>query len=333
MTATAPTRNELERLIEQATHKEPNRLQEAARAYLEARIANAGWELTPEVLREADWLYDAPGTAYTIADALGLSLSELRKALGRTRHVTCEECGRGFAVFEPRRKGGYSRSKETRCEECRRRYWQEQQIEWEAEAARQQYEHLREVEVDAQIVVELAAGRDPLALEALRKHLISFALYWIIGRPMQYTASLGCPLGPGCMICGREPVHLLVITCEQANAIPRDSTLWKTLRYYTDYTRSDRHNSVPEEQPAWPPLVSLHQALWRMRPHRYFSSVPFFPLRWMPVLLTCADCRRVVAGTHVEIELGDVRVQRIDGGITAEAANVRFEMKWQDAWL
>ena len=115
-------REQLKDLIAQAT-KAPEMLHTAVRSYLEGLVREAGGELTPEVLREADWLYDVPGISYTIADALGMSLHELRAALGRQRRITCEDCGQEFTVLELRCKGGYTESKKTRCPQCRRKRW------------------------------------------------------------------------------------------------------------------------------------------------------------------------------------------------------------------
>ena len=73
-----------------------------------------------------------------------------------------------------------------------------------------------------------------------------------------------------------------------------------------------------EESAKWPPLVSIYQALWRMEPGLYFSGIPFFPLRFMPVLLLCADCAHIVADTHVEIELGEEHHHDLSGLRQAE---------------
>jgi hypothetical protein len=319
------TRQQLEQLIVQADVT-PEKAKTALQTYFEMLVREANGELTPEIFHEADAFYDHTGFPTLIAEVLGLSIHQLQKELGRRRQVTCRECSQGFIVFEGRRIGGYSKSKKTRCKKCSRADWEASSERWQAEEARRRLEEQRRVQVDAEILTAITDGRDPLAIEPFREHLIRLALFWIVGRPIQYASNKGHYLGPGCMLCGEEEsLDLWVMNVEAAAAIPDDSKLWHALRYCADYSPEGDALRDGQSYPGdvdWPPLTFPHQALWRLGPGNYFRSVPFLPLLRMPALVLCDNCSHITDGTHTKIELGEVQVTELEDGASAEAAGV-----------
>lgn len=82
---------------------------DSIKAYFTHRLAETNGQITYEIKESADRLYDLPGTANALTDALNLEAGELRKLLGRKRVIKCTECGiEDVEVFELRKKGSYS---------------------------------------------------------------------------------------------------------------------------------------------------------------------------------------------------------------------------------
>ncbi len=272
----------------------PTVVQAAIREHLRGLIREEGNLITEEVLREADRLYDMKGTVRAIAEALGLSVYELRKALARRREIRCADCGETFTVAELRSKGGYTPSREALCRRCRKGREEEIREDLAWKSACWEAEEQKRLRAEEQIRREVQAGRDPTAVEEFRRRLIRYALYWIAGSPPMLTdAGEVVPTAGGCMICGRPPAFLLV-------------------------ARPDRRQDAADVLPA----------LWRTPPSEYFSTVVPFPLLSMPVVILCGRCVETAAETHLAISLGPVRVgQEGESRITAEACGVRLVLQ------
>ncbi|RLB21950.1 MAG: hypothetical protein DRG71_07665 [Deltaproteobacteria bacterium] len=305
---TAITRKDLETLINRQAPRAV--LESAVTGYFRSLLRESEGVLTPKILQEADWLYDVISTR-VLADILGLTTGELKKALARQRVIVCEECGERFTVIEPRCYGGYTESYERFCEECRRRH----RLLAREKQRQRELEREKRGQYDAEILSAIEAGRDPLQLEKLHQHLIAYALLWIADHHLVRSGCKGC-LGPGCMICAQEPVHLLVITKEKAETLAPSDMFWDTLP-------SNTHPAYK----TWPPLVSVYQALWRLSPRSYFWSAYHFPLKRMPVVLLCDDHLQIVEDTHIEIPLGEVQVEHTDNGVVAKAAGTHLVMR------
>lgn len=324
------TGQQLHQLIAQADVA-PERVKAAARAYFSRLGHEANGALTPEICQEANAFYDHTGFPTIIAEALGLSINELQQALGKEKHKRCGACGKTFSVFARRRLGGYTESKLTLCEECRRAENKGRLEQWKAQEAEVQLDDRHRAQVDAEIQAAVTSGRNPLAIEPLREHLIRLALFWIVGRSTQPPLGLLHYLGSGCMLCGNEDaLNLWIANVEAAVAMPENRRLWNSLRYCVDYSpegdalRSGK--SYPRDV-EWPPLTTPYQALWRFGPETYFSWVPFLPLLNMPLLILCDVCSPVAGDTtHTPIALGDVQVTKLEEGMVAEALGVRYVM-------
>lgn len=249
-------------------------------------VSGSGGELTPEILAEADRLYDAPGSLVdAIADGLGLTPNELRRTLGKDEQIVCHSCGDTFTVFRRRKKEGYSEPNRT-CPRCRRA---------ERREVNEQFEALREAEeFRARIDREILASSDPLSHSTLRRHLQRYAELWASGKAYQECpiSQLRARLGPGCMVCGQEPAFMLIAREEPA----ADSGFWHVARAYEDLTYS--LGDGPGEV-SWSRLATFYQELWRLDPDEYFAEMPHFPLNQMAVVFLCAQHRPLVEDTHV----------------------------------
>lgn len=304
------------------------RLRMVVRDYLRGLVATEGNLIGPTALREANWLYGyaelCKGLAETIAEAFGVSRPRLAWMLARERQICCAECGREFTVREPRKKGGYTESQETICKACKRKAAHRRADSPNAWHEARAMARLKQRQMEQEILACLVAGQSPLQSEPFRRHLITYALHWSLGGPDQYTFNQKVPIGPGCMICGREPLALFVLTVAKSRQIPQDAAIVQRMIYIA--------GEGEDEDSERPPLLSLYQALCRMSPRAYFGGVPFFPLCDLPVLLLCAECGTGFANSHDELEVGEIQVEpQGSSGVRVKAGDVVYEVR-QNTW-
>lgn len=262
-------------------------LHQAVSEHLRAMVAAGSGELTPAILAEADSLYDAPGgLVFVIAQALGMGQGELRKALGRKKHLTCKRCGNRFQVIERRVKGGYS-SPEAICPECRKEEREEYAEESRADHKAARYR----ARVDAQLQV----AADPLALDAFLAHLREYAAAWVAG--VDYMrgpfGEIVCRHETGCMVCGRESPDMFV--ARSAGVLNND--FWTVARNLAGGVLG----FAEYEDVKWPLLTTHYQVLWRLDPATYFAEFSHFPLTKMVVVFLCVEHAELVARTHTRV--------------------------------
>ena len=326
-TRPAPTTSQRLRRLAEVSAETPEEIRTAIPAYFQRLVQEGGGKLTPEILKEADQFYDldVPGCRTGIADALGISVYELRKALGRNRQVACKTCETVFTVFEARVRGGYKPSSQTLCKKCASRAAREGSAKWRKQVETLTLEHNCQIEVELAILDALKEGQDPLIVEPLRTHLLRLALFWIAGGVIGFTHRLpgGYRLGCGCMICSGQPVHLLILDPKWGKSIPKDSDLWQALRRETDYAEPMwARSNPPEDYIPWPPLTEIYQALWRMPEDKYWREIPLIPVQHSPIIVACDYCRQVFAHSHSEVDLGEVSIKDRGDTILVQAAGV-----------
>jgi hypothetical protein len=89
--------------------------------HFQRRLVEERHEISPDLIKEINAIYDIPFMPSLIAEGLGVTTSGVRKALGRTRIVPCKKCGGGTPIFEMRKVGGYMKSNSTKvCRPCRK---------------------------------------------------------------------------------------------------------------------------------------------------------------------------------------------------------------------
>jgi hypothetical protein len=76
--------------------------------YFRYCVDEVAGEITDQVRRDADMVYDWPGAPAMLSRALGCSPRQLRKLLGQLRDLQCPNCERTFVVLDERRKGGFA---------------------------------------------------------------------------------------------------------------------------------------------------------------------------------------------------------------------------------
>lgn len=74
-------------------------------------------EVTDQVRRDADMVYDWPGAPTMLSRALNCQPGQLRRLLGQLRDLQCPACGRTSVVVDERCQGGF-RSEVYFCARC-----------------------------------------------------------------------------------------------------------------------------------------------------------------------------------------------------------------------
>ncbi len=75
--------------------------------YFRYCVAEVGGEITDQVRRDADLIYDWPNAPTMLARALACKPGQVRKLLGRRRDLRCPKCHQTVVVLDERRKGGF----------------------------------------------------------------------------------------------------------------------------------------------------------------------------------------------------------------------------------
>lgn len=87
--------------------------------YFRHCLDEVGGEITDQVRRDADRVYDWPNAPTMLARALDCTPAQVRKLLGKLRHLRCPGCQETFVVIDERRQGGFTVETYycTRCQE------------------------------------------------------------------------------------------------------------------------------------------------------------------------------------------------------------------------
>lgn len=263
--------------------------------YLNHHLKQSNGIVTPEILQDADALYDVDGFPTKLTALLGYELRELQQALGRFVDVSCERCKQSFTLIEPRRLRGYTEHHEKYCERCRRIVYEQEQLKWKNISETEQQNAAYAVKIDAEIVGTLY----PLDHPTYRAKLLAFLQCWQTGdwvKPLvsgpYYTSGAGC-----CMLCGGEDMYIYIT---RSIRIPRDSLFLELMEMFDPLPREASKYGYHYE-----PLDTYHQALWRLPPILYFSAFPDYPLMLRPILCLCDDCGMFVERTHELCDLSD----------------------------
>ncbi|GIK38126.1 MAG: hypothetical protein BroJett011_19590 [Chloroflexota bacterium] len=75
--------------------------------YFRYCIDEVGGEITDQVRRDADLVYDWPNAPAMLVRALDRKPGQLRKLLGRLRDLRCPNCNQTFVILDERCKGGF----------------------------------------------------------------------------------------------------------------------------------------------------------------------------------------------------------------------------------
>ena len=278
-------------------------LDEQVTAYFRERLVQTGGQITPDVLREADQLYDLRGISTVLAEALQLQVYDLQYALGQTQSLKCETCGASFQVHALRRKSGYwlqTLDQKTLCPKCRRA---------EADDRREDVQSQREVYRTAYLYrrrVDSALGqaRDVLAVKDFCDHLLVLRQYWTKGhRAWNYETQQSYSI-QGCMICG-EPSPLNVILGQ--DTIPQDNYFRAIVNGVANgfwgFEFANPGNSDLEDLPPLDPPTKVAQVLWRYAPDGFFHHHLRWPVFAMPLVLLCERCTAIVPATHIRTKI------------------------------
>lgn len=268
---------------------------DGAMIYLRQLLAGSSQQVTADILRAFDALYDVSGMPTRLAEMIGWRLHDLQEALGRNVDLTCERCGTIFTVLETRRLGGYTRSPEISghgqpiyCRACRRQVWENASQAWQNREDIRRQEIFQRARRDQQIRL----ANNPLELAFYRGHLQDYLVCWVSG---EWTRALligdisGVPAG--CMLCGNPDVHAWVT---QHNRIDTEDRFIALLQHFDTLPRDCVELGVELAN-----LDTYHQALWRLTPGDYFAYILALPLVAQPLLCLCHSCGWAVDGTHI----------------------------------
>jgi len=281
------------------------------REHFTEQLRQTNGVLTGEILQQADRFY-LPGLATFLAEVLLVEPGELRRLLARKRTLECERCPHPFTVVEPRTTTGYSTSHRRLCDDCQELQTEEYQVDRERAAGDRQ----RAVAFDA----VLMRKKNPLSLPEFTAHLEMLARYWLDQNIYQaclrdpdrghgmglFADILGAyPVGGGCMVCGATPVRMF---WTRDNELPEDYPLAGLLdererQHEQHHMRHPYYDDLDSEL-TFPSVVRPAQLAWRLEPQEFFSGIPHFPLRDMPLLLLCDDCASLAQHTHIEARQG-----------------------------
>ncbi len=291
MTATEQSWAGIEAVVSQLKQQPETttQLRQQVSDYFREKMAQSNGLLTAELLEAADRIYDIPSIPSLIADALGISLYDLRLALARRGMGKCEQCGSPLQTTALRSIGGYSSPQPSLCRRCMRAASNENREKWSERNEQEESRHLYRRGVEQRL---LGLG-DPLSDPDFKKHLQTYAGYWIAGQPHHNGSGDYIYEGNGCMICGQE--HALRLLVALANAFDSDSLFWQRARLILD----DREPQWEwEERYPLPVLTSPYQVLWRLKPEHYYDEMPHFPLTQMAFLVLCDRCATRMSETH-----------------------------------
>ncbi len=256
-------------------------LRDTVVSHFHERLDETKGVITADLKDLADRLYDVPGTAYILADALRFDgIGEVQKLLGRKRIVECVSCDEQIEIFELRKKGGYRKAdnwKKT-CLSCKK--------EQQQEATQHHDIAVDTINRQIQIDYQLKYVSDPLTVEAYFSKLSTYYSCWAEDELYQYTVSVVQKIGSGCMVCDEHSFDLyLLISQSLENLEWFDSYA----EYSVDPPKRRLHSSDNIVSP-WSELTTIAQVLWRLEPSSYFVDCSCLPLLKKPLILLCSSC-------------------------------------------
>jgi hypothetical protein len=286
-------------------------LGQTVKDYFHERLLLSGSDITPDILAVADQLYELP-VVPSMAEALRITVHELRHLLGIKSIVSCYECEENVEIIRPRIKGGYASAPSTLCADCKAERARDR--EEKSEAAR--FERLQAIAEEQMLAdVDRLIGELPLiqalGLPDVTTRLRKYHRIWGDSSEKMFVSAgyhfgnYKFVFGSGCMICDDKPYEMLIMRDEYLPNQPVRSctndlfAYWKAT--YREYERRFYESRYCDPKPTWAPTTKTLQLLWRVYPESYFALAGNWPLVQRPLLFVCPQHAGLFEETHIHV--------------------------------